>query len=97
MKIFFERTGGFAGVHNKVEIDTEKISKKEQQEIMDRVDKSSFFTLPAKSKPTSIIDGFHYEIRIENGKKHTIKRSDGAIEEKLKPLFEFLTKYIHKK
>jgi hypothetical protein len=103
MKIYFERSGGFAGMLSSTTVDTQKLSSKEATEIKNLVDKANFFELPPKlfqpSKTAKrAADYFVYKITIQNNnqKEHSVECNDINMQPTLRPLINFLTRYSRK-
>jgi len=63
LKITFNRTGGFIGAHDSVEIDTDSISEKERDEIYSAFETTKF--LRKSSERGTGSDLFHYKISTE--------------------------------
>ena len=108
MKIYFERSGGFAGMLSSTTVDTQNLSSKEANEIKNLVQKAHFFELPSKlsqssSKTTKgAADYFVYKITIQNNNnnnnqsQHSVECNDVNIQPTLRPLIDILTKYLRK-
>jgi hypothetical protein len=107
MKIYFERSGGFAGMLSSTTVDTQNLSSKEASEIRNLVEKAHFFELPSKlsqssSKTTKgAADYFVYKITIQNNNnnnksQHSVECNDVNIQPTLRPLIDILTKYLRK-
>lgn len=107
MKIYFERSGGFAGMLSSTTVDTQNLPSKEANEIKNLVEKAHFFELSSKisqsSKTTKgAADYFVFKITIQNNnnnqskKEHSVECNDLNIQPTLKPLIDFLTKYFRK-
>jgi hypothetical protein len=108
MKIYFERSGGFAGMLSSTTVDTENLPSKEAIEIKNLVEKAHFFELPSKlltpSSSSKITKGaadyFVYKITIQNNnqskKEHSVECNDLNMQPTLRPLIDFLTKYFRK-
>jgi len=111
MKIYFERSGGFAGMLSSTTVDTQTLTSKEASEIENLVEKAHFFELPSKisqssssssSKTTKgAADYFVYKITIQNSnsqskKKHSVECNDVNMQPTLRLLIDFLTKYFRK-
>jgi hypothetical protein len=111
MKIYFERSGGFAGMLSSTTVDTQNLSSKEANEIEKLVEKTHFFELPSKlsqssSKTTKgAADYFVYKITIQNNNnnnnnnnqsQHSVECNDVNIQPTLRPLIDILTKYLRK-
>lgn len=109
MKIYFERSGGFAGMLSSTTVDTQDLPSKEADEIKNLVEKAHFFELPSKlSQPSSkttkgAADYFVYKITIQNNnnnnqnkKEHSVECNDLSMQPTLRPLIDFLTKYFRK-
>jgi hypothetical protein len=109
MKIYFERSGGFAGMLSSTTVDTQDLPSKEADEIKNLVEKAHFFEVPSKlSQPSSkttkgAADYFVYKITIQNNnnnnqskKEHSVECNDLSMQPTLRPLIDFLTKYFRK-
>ena len=101
MKIYFERSGGFAGMLNSTTVDTQNLSSKEANEIKNLVEKAHFFELPSKlsqpSKTKGAADYFVYKVTIQNDQgKYSVECNDVNMQPTLRPLINFLTKYFRK-
>ena len=58
MKVYFERSGGFAGMLSSTTVDTQNLSSKEASEINNLVEKAHFYELPSKlSQPSKTTKG----------------------------------------
>ena len=96
LKIFVRRTGGFAGLESKKEIDTAQMDNAaEARNIEQIVENMSFFNLPAKVSEGDMIaaDAFHYDITvIKDDRQHTVSfdSSDGSQSSPLSKLINFL-------
>jgi hypothetical protein len=97
MRIHFERSGGLAGINDRIELDTTSMPTDEVNRLQQLVDSSNFFNLPSKSpspKPGSA-DYFYYKIKIQaDGREHEIRTNDITIPEELEPLLDFLQNKI---
>ena len=92
MRIRFERSGGFANISLKAEIDSAELPPERAQELSRLVAKARSFDQPAPPTTTSMPDQFQYEVTIEDdGRSETIKTSDDAASDDLKLLFDFLS------
>ena len=101
MKIYFERSGGFAGIFSSTTVDTQSLSSKESSQLKNLVDEANFFELPSKlfqpSKTTkSAADYFVYKITIQNNNqsKHSVECNDVNMQPTLRPLINLLTRYF---
>lgn len=92
MRIFFERTGGFAGVHLKTTIDTADLPPDEARKLCQMVKEVDFFNLPEKTtSPSPKPDRFQYKLKVqENKQQHTITVSEEVMPAKLSPLIKWL-------
>jgi hypothetical protein len=105
MKIYFERSGGFAGMLSSTTVDTQNLSSKEANEIKNLVEKAHFFELPSKLSQNikGAADYFVYKITIQNNNnnnnnqsQHSVECNDVNIQPTLRPLIDILTKYLRK-
>jgi hypothetical protein len=92
MRINFERTGGFLGMHLAVEVLTETLTPAEADEMETLVEGAHFFDLPPVLKPKSEgMDRFQYKLTVERGDQfHTVETSESAAPEPLQPLIDLL-------
>jgi hypothetical protein len=97
MRIYYEQSGGFAGIDVNTVVDTDSLPADEVNKIQDLVNKANFFSLNSVSSPPEMgADYFHYKITVEmdddkNGQKktHTLEIYDPAPAQ-LKPLLKYL-------
>jgi hypothetical protein len=98
MRISFERTGGFANIPLRAEIDTAQMPSARAQELARLVEAAQPFDQPAQLQGPSHPDDLHYSITIEDGERsHTFSISDSAASDNLKSLFDFLGEEALKK
>jgi hypothetical protein len=100
MRISFKRSGGFAALpaqQQSVELNTEELPDAQAQELKQLVEGAGpFDQLPQPRSANKVRDGYQYEIVIEDGDaKQTIKTSDGAVPEQLRPLISRLGKEVN--
>lgn len=99
MKIYFERTGGFAGLRFCLNLDTESLPEDQAKTLSDLIHKGNVFNLSLSHKSRVCRqaggfapDSFIYTLRLENGQKeHTLSFSTATAPESLQPLIEWLT------
>lgn len=91
MHISFERSGGITGMPVTIAIDTDSLSSDEVSQLCQLVDNSGFFELPTATTEPSQPDRFQYKVIIREGdRQHTVKIGETAINNKLKPLLDWL-------
>jgi hypothetical protein len=99
LKIFFEQSGGIAGLSRKITIDTNSLPSAEVQEIKSIVDRSKFYELPSSTIPQSKNDGgaadyFKYKITLESdtggSNAHTVETTDITMPPELSPFITYL-------
>jgi hypothetical protein len=97
MRIYYEQSGGFAGIDISTVVNTDSLPADEVNKIQDLVNKADFFSLDSvSSQPEIGADYFHYRITFEmednkNGQKktHTLEIYD-PVPAQLKPLIKYL-------
>jgi len=93
LKVYFESSGGFTGMHNSTVIDTDLTNSEDAQQLKNLVMNSDFFDLPSESsrpKPGSA-DYIAYKITVETeGQSHTVRTNDISMTPKLSTLIRFL-------
>jgi hypothetical protein len=96
MKIFFERSGGFAGISSSTIVDIHSLPPDEAHKIQGMIDNAKgFFDLKTSSSslpPKRAADYFKYKVIVETeeGKKYTIETNDITIPSELRPLINYL-------
>jgi emfourin len=88
MKITFEQSGGFAGLHLSEDIDTDELKPVEAVELLRLVDDANFFALPELiASPTPQPDRLVYTVCVSmNTGAHTVTVSEEVLPSGLKPL-----------
>jgi hypothetical protein len=94
MKIQLERTGGFAGIPLRTNVDTDNLDDQSKRTLQSLVDSSRFFDLPARlSSPTPGADRFQFKVTIQDGNRsHTVEADEGALAPEVQALFQYLTR-----
>jgi hypothetical protein len=102
MKVYLEKSGGFAGMVTSTSVDSQLLPPNEAKEIQRLIENSHFFELPSQppqsSKTTKgAADYFTYKITVQNDQKeHTVQFNDINMQTKIKPLIDFLVKHSQK-
>ena len=95
--IHFERSGGFAGITQSLEIKSDTLSVEDQDHLSKMIESSNFFGLnPVKD--SGMPDQFNYVITIKKGtKENTLELGDSNMPANLQPLINFLTQKLRKR
>jgi len=97
-QITFERTGGFAGMHNVVNINPDDLPKEQSEALLELLDELDFDELPAQAmnKP-ALPDEFTYRITVEaTDGEHTMVTGDASAPEEMQKLIEMLNRIARK-
>jgi len=99
VKIYFERTGGFAGIRTSASLDTDRLPPNESEQLNNMCNNMNFFNLHSKSESKSgAADLFRYKITIESKDgKHTVETTDISMTPELENLVNFLSDKALKK
>jgi len=100
MRVFLERSGGFAGMSRNIELDTDALSAEESRTLRGHVDAADFVNLPAESaRPARGADRFQYTVRVvtDDDKAHKVTVFDGAIPPALQPLLDYLERKMRQR
>jgi hypothetical protein len=103
MKIYFERSGGFAGIRMNTEIDIHSLPPDEAHKIQGMIDNAKeFFDLKESSSqpPKRAADYFKYKVTVqteEEEKQNTIETNDITMPSNLRPLINYLIEKATKK
>jgi len=92
MRIRFERSGGFANIPLRAQLDSAEMPAERAEKLKGLVERVRPFDQPAEAHgPVAMPDQFHYEVTIEDAAgKHSIRTRDDAASDDLKLLFDFL-------
>jgi hypothetical protein len=93
MRIDYERTGGFAGMHLAVEIDTAALPADQARALHDSIEAAHFFDLPARIPAVpAVADQFQYHVAMEaEGKRHAVDVGEASASPALQELLQQLT------
>jgi hypothetical protein len=93
MKIYFEQSGGLAGIDDNISINRDSLDPQDASELQRLVDSANFFDLPSEpAAPLRGADYLEYKITIEtnDNKKHSIKTTDLTVSPNVAPLIRYL-------
>ncbi len=94
MRVYYERTGGFAGIRRTTSLDTRELSGQQARELQRLVEEANFFELPREVYPEGpqAVDRFHYKLTVTTGElRHTVEMEEDVVPEGLRPLIRWLT------
>jgi hypothetical protein len=92
MKIYFERTGGFAGLRLAVNLDLDYLPTEDAGTLQKLVEEADLFHLPEPVAGPGVVDGFQYAITVERkGEQRTFQVGDDVLPAGLRPLINDLT------
>ncbi|HYK89726.1 MAG TPA: protealysin inhibitor emfourin [Acidobacteriota bacterium] len=96
MRIWFERSGGFAGRKVQGSLDSSRLPESQAQNLAELLKRSHFFDLPQKMRSASPgADRFVYKVTVETDDgDHTIEAAESAVPPDLRPLLDFLTRSL---
>lgn len=92
MQIYFERSGGFAGIRFHTTINTEDLPPQTAEPIEEMVHGARFFELPERiNESEGHPDVFYYRLTVTDGDhSHTVEVSGNSIPDDLQPLVQEL-------
>lgn len=97
MKIYFEVSGGLAGINDHLVLDTSSMSPDEIKQAQQLIDSSNFFNLSSKSLPPKhgSADYLNYKITVQKDEiEHKIYTNDITMPPELEPLIDFLQQKV---
>lgn len=96
MKIFFERSGGFAGLIMEANLDLDKMPADDAASLHKLIDAADVFHLDEPVETPGYADGFHYSLRIEkDNDQRSFEFTEGYIPAELIPLVNELSSRAH--
>lgn len=95
-RIYFERTGGFAGLRFSTDVDSQSLGEDESLWLEQEIDRAGFFTLPPRiQSPGGGVDRFEYHITVvEEHREYSVEVSEAAMPDSLRPLVEHLERLM---
>jgi hypothetical protein len=91
-KIEFERSGGFMGRKVSLSLNLDELPADQAQTLNLLLDKADFFNLSENPTKPPVPDSFMYTITVVTEKrKHTVRTSEHAVPEQLRPLITDLS------
>ena len=93
MRIYFERTGGFAGLKLKTSLDADSLTPQQARRLRKLLQESRFFELPLRMDASvARPDRFQYRLTVENENcVHTVQANEDAVPPEMRPLLDWLT------
>jgi hypothetical protein len=95
-KIYFERSGGFAGISISTMVDIHSLPPDEAHKIQSMIDNAKEFLYQPSKLPPSPVQGadyFKYKVTVETEeKKYTMETNDITMPSELRPLISYLEK-----
>ncbi len=92
MRIYFKRSGGFAGMQLRANLDTASLSDEEAETIEQMLADINFFDLPNEPGAIGGADRFFYELKVVSGEEeHTVCFTDDEPSVKAVALLQHLT------
>jgi hypothetical protein len=96
MRIVCERSGGFAGLTTRAEVDTAHLSPADSRKLKQLVEESRLLDQPAQAAG-AMPDQYQYDVTIEDeGRTHSIQTNDAAASEETIKLVEWVIKTARK-
>jgi hypothetical protein len=97
MRIVCERSGGFAGLITRAEVDSDALPAAQKRELQTLIEQSQLLDqLGKKRKAKAVADGFQYDLTVTTeDAEHTLTLNDGAVSEDMLALLDWLM--AHKK
>jgi hypothetical protein len=95
MIVRFTRSGGFSGIRLTSQVDTASLPPDQADAVRRMVEGADFRNLPetTTAPATRGADRFEYVVTVEEeGRQHTVRTTDAAVPDALRPLLDYLTK-----
>lgn len=98
MRVYFERSGGFAGLHLKAAVDTADLPAEDAQAWEKCLAEAEFFNSPSRLKTEVAADSFIYRLTVVTAEQeHTAEWSEENTPEKLRPMLHQLATMARKR
>lgn len=97
MRIVCQRTGGFAGLTLRAEVDSSQLTPAESRKLAKLVEEARLFDQPAPAAG-AMPDQYQYDVTVEDGgRRHSIQTNDAAASAEVRRLIDWVIKTAHKK
>jgi hypothetical protein len=94
MHIVCERSGGFAGLTTRTEVDSAKLTAAQRRELETLIEQSQLLDQPATKKRQTVADGFQYDLVVTTeDAEHKLTLNEGTLSEEMLALLDWLTAY----
>lgn len=96
MRIYFERSGGFAGMRLAATVDSSALDAVEIAQLTQEIEEAGFFDLPPRIEPTGGgVDRFEYRIFVAYEEREaTVEFGEAAVPDSLRPLVRHLERLV---
>ncbi len=93
MRIMYERSGGFGGLSQTLEIETTQLEPEIRQQIENALEQADVFNLNLAAKPAGMPDGMTYNLLFKTKDcSRSLHCSDANVPVRLRPLLQLLQK-----
>jgi len=98
MRIFFARTGGFAGRKLEGFLDSSELPLSQARLLKKLLKQSNFFDLPPVLESGAPgADRFNYRVTVETEQgRHTVEAQEAAIPGSMRPFLDFLARSVQR-
>ncbi len=96
MRIVCERSGGFAGLTTRTEVDTDALPAAQRRELQTLIEQSQLLDQPVakKRKAKAVADGFQYDLTVTTeDAERVLTLDDGSVSEDMLALLDWLVAY----
>ena len=94
MRIVCERSGGFAGLTARVEVDTAALTAAQSRALQTLLERANLLEQPAPKKRKAVADGFQYDVTvIDDNAERALAFDDGSVSEEMLALLDWLMAY----
>ncbi len=103
MRIVCERSGGFAGLTTRTEVDSETLTAAQKRELQRLIEQSQLLDQSAKRsgkqsgkkrQAKAVADGFQYDLTVTTeDAEHSLTLNDGTVSEDMLALLDWLMSY----
>ena len=98
MRIVCERTGGFAGLTTRVEVDSSALTAAQNRALQTLIEQADLLNQPKSKKRQAVADGFQYDLTVTHDDgEQALSLTDGAVPEEMQALLDWLMAYRSRK
>jgi hypothetical protein len=97
MRIVCERSGGFAGLSTRIEVDTDNLTAAQKRKLQTLIEQSQLLdqrTIKKRKSRNAVADGFQYDLTVTtDDRAFSLSLNEGTVSAEMLALLDWLVAY----